>query len=86
MLTLDAVKLYCKLDDCASPDEDAQIEGLIDAAKEYLAGVNDIGSARYELAIKALVLHWYSGEPDMSPALHLLINQLKFSSFGEVTT
>ena len=80
-MTLAEVKLYCRID-CADAAEDAQIEAMLQAAKEYMrtAGVEPDDSAKYALSIKALVLHWYSGEREMSPALRSLINQLKFEA------
>lgn len=84
MIALEDIKLYCKID-CASTEEDALLEGLMHAAKEYMqaAGIAPSDGARYALAIKAMVLHFYSGEQIMSPALRNLINQLKFGAIGE---
>lgn len=77
-VTLDEVKRYCRLD-CADRAEDALLTEMIKAAQEFLqvAGVVQTDSARYALAVKALVLHWYDGEQELKPGLQSLICQLK---------
>lgn len=58
-LTLEAVKAYCHITD---DSEDDDILDLMEAAQEYLAGAGvpqtATGTGRYNLAVKALTLHW----------------------------
>lgn len=83
-VTRDELMQYCRVD-----DEDAGdlLENLADSAEEYLdsagapfdgAGYQD---AKYILAVKALVLHWFDNPAgaDVPASLQSLINQLKFS-------
>ncbi|MPM55557.1 hypothetical protein SDC9_102354 [bioreactor metagenome] len=58
-LTLEAVKAYCNITD---DNEDEVIMDLMETAQEYLAGAGvpqtATGTGRYNLAVKALTLHW----------------------------
>lgn len=85
MLTLEAVKRYCKID---SDEEDGLVLELIDSAKDYLSGAGveepTTGYALYDLAVKAHVLHFYdhrgeaeSGSLNEIPGFSNVVNQLK---------
>ena len=60
MVLLDDVKLYLRVD---GQDEDSVIQGLIEAAKQYIqtgTGVTfDETNARHLLTLKMIVAHWY---------------------------
>lgn len=66
-LTLEEVKAYCHITD---DSEDTVLEGLMTAAIDYLAGAGVPAeakdSARYNLAVKALTLHWYDNRGNMA--------------------
>ena len=85
MIDIEAVKSYCRIDSNA---EDALIQDLIDAAKNYLdgAGVPDPSEndPLYLLAIKALTLEYYdhrglteTSAPHTIPGLDNVVVQLK---------
>lgn len=60
MVLLDDVKLYLRVD---GQDEDSVIQGLIEAAKQYIqtgTGVTFTDTdARHVLTLKMIVAHWY---------------------------
>lgn len=78
-MELSELKAYLRLD---TDDEDAELLSMQAAAIDYLnaAGITDSDSARYVLAVKGLVLHFYDHRDDSAPigrGLQLLINQLQ---------
>lgn len=82
MISTDDLKLYLRVD---SDAEDELIESLQEMAIEYLAqaGVAATDGARYDTAIKGLVLHYYDHRDDGAAfgyGLQALINQLKWES------
>ena len=76
------LKLYCRVDD----DEAVPLlESLAESAEEYLttAGAERTqnNTNAYDLAVKALVLHWYDNPTggELPAGLRNNINQLKFT-------
>ncbi len=95
-LTLNEIKRYIHADDlqdsAAQALEDADIQALWDAAKGFLTGAGvgagHAGTPRYNLAVKALVLHWYDNRgdiitgtivSDIPMGLEALITQLQWN-------
>lgn len=84
-LTLEEVKAYCRITDST---EDQIVQSLMDSAEKYLenAGVPEAAAntALYDLAVMALVLHWYDnrgntaeGQVEIPLGLGALIIQLQ---------
>lgn len=75
------------LDYCRADEDESTVklmETLKASAVEYLQGAGidptESNASRFQLAVKALVLHWYDTPDggDISPALKQLITQLKY--------
>lgn len=93
MVTLDDLVAYCRID---LPDEDdparaqiiALVEGLRDAAEDYLTNAGCLeGSSLHDLAVMGLVLHWYDNRNAIAYnrsaiplGLQTIINQLKMEA------
>lgn len=95
---LAAVKAYMRFDDLGLDDQDkatqeAVIESLIAGAVEYLrtggAPEPEEPSELYDLAVKALVLHWYDHRDDVGNessvpnGIRPIITQLKLRNAAE---
>lgn len=97
---LEAVKAYMRFDDLGldagtKDAEEAVIKALIAGAVEYLgnAGIPEPGPeeapALYDLAVKALVLHWYDHRDDVGDesavpnGIRPVITQLKLRALSE---
>ena len=81
---LEACKQYMRVD---GTDDDVLIAGLMEAAKEYLAGAGieegEDPSPLYQMAVRSLTLHYYDhrdavgGEAPLPLGLRPILNQLK---------
>jgi len=77
---------YARIDE----SDDSVVRSLIEAAVDYLSGAGipepENWCGRYELAVKALTLHYYDHRDDTEAqtaiplSLRSLINQLKFEA------
>ena len=83
-MTLDEVKVYLKLDDDLTEDDEL-ITGLIDAAKTYIedsTGKSYQDTQLYNLAVKMIVAHWYENRQVISNKT--VVNELPQSFFSIV--
>ena len=80
-MTLNEVKVYLKLDDDLTEDDEL-ITGLIDAAKTYIedsTGKSYQDTQLYNLAVKMIVAHWYENRQVISNKT--VVNELPQSFF-----
>ena len=83
-MTLYEVKVYLKLDDDLTEDDEV-ITGLIDAAKTYIedsTGKSYQDTQLYNLAVKMIVAHWYENRQVISNKT--VVNELPQSFFAIV--
>ena len=88
MATLAEIKTYMH----AEGESDAAVEPFVAAARAFLAGAGvregAVRSDAYDLALKALSLHWYDNR-DGAPVpegLQQLINQLQYAKVSEAAS
>jgi uncharacterized phage protein (predicted DNA packaging) len=82
---LEEVKFYLRVD---GDEEDASIQSLIDASKEYLRNTDVVerDSNLYRLAIKMLVSHWYENreivgkDREIPYGFKAIVTQLRYES------
>lgn len=93
MADIKSVLRYCRLDDLADDESVVgEVEELMAAAEEYLSDAGivrcELNAGRYDLALKALVLHWYDHrdsvgtEAELPKGLRPILNQLKCCGGG----
>ena len=94
-VTLNTVKLYCRVDDST---EDVLLQQLIDAADDYMASAingwtvkrqanSEKWQYKADLAMMMLVAEWYErrlpAERPVSSAINMLITQLQLDEANE---
>ena len=94
MLTLVDAKNYCR----ATDEDDALVQGLLDASESYLEGAVDDYTTKYanasaswqakaDLARKLMIADWYENrlatERPISSAVNLLITQLQLAVISQ---